>query len=152
MRYARSWHNAGFMLLDLLQKKLKSGSWQKWQNNAEYLKTEIEDKKIVLLKPLNYMNNSGAVLSGFMNYHKIKPAQILVCYDDASLDLGIIRIRKKGSAGGHNGIKDIITHIGTDEFARIKIGVGPVPEKVDCRNYVLSKVRRCGFDHFKRRH
>jgi len=138
--YARTWHNAGFLLLDLVCKNLNLSDWKSWRSVCECLTAEIKGDKVLFLKPTEFMNNSGRVLEQFMHFYKIKPSQILVCYDDVSLDLGTLRIRKKGSAGGHNGIKDIIACLGTDEFLRLKIGIGTAPCASDCRKYVLSKI------------
>lgn len=95
---------------------------------------------MLLVKPQTYMNNSGEAIRAVMDFYKIDPAeQLLVIYDDISLDTGCIRIRRKGSAGGHNGIKSIIAHTGTQEFARIKVGVGEKPAGWDLADYVLGR-------------
>ena len=99
-----------------------------------------EGMKVVLAKPQTYMNLSGESVAELVNYYKIdEEHELLVIYDDISLDVGQLRIRKKGSAGGHNGIKNIIANLGTDVFPRIKIGVGEKPKKYDLADYVLSR-------------
>ena len=99
----------------------------------------IEGMKVVLAKPQTYMNLSGESVAELVNYYKIdEEHELLVIYDDISLDVGQLRIRKKGSAGGHNGIKNIIANLGTDVFPRIKIGVGEKPKKYDLADYVLG--------------
>jgi PTH1 family peptidyl-tRNA hydrolase len=99
----------------------------------------IEGEKVVLAQPLTYMNLSGESVRELVDFYKVSPEEIIVIYDDISLEVGQLRIRKKGSAGGHNGIKSIISHLGTDEFPRIKIGVGGKPEEWDLADYVLSR-------------
>lgn len=99
----------------------------------------IEGQKVILAKPQTYMNLSGESIRGLVDYFKVDEAQeLLIIYDDISLPPGQIRIRKKGSAGGHNGMKSIIQHLGTDVFMRIKVGVGEKPKKYDLADYVLD--------------
>lgn len=99
----------------------------------------IEGQKVLLLKPQTYMNLSGNSIGEAVNFYKLDPAtEVIVIYDDIALDPGYIRVRKKGSAGGHNGIKDIITHLGTQEFQRIRVGVGEKPKDYDLAAYVLG--------------
>ena len=100
----------------------------------------IEGNKVILVKPQTYMNLSGESVKALVDYYKIdKESELLVIYDDVSLGTGQLRIRKKGSAGGHNGIKNIISHLDTDVFLRMKIGVGEKPKKYDLADYVLSR-------------
>ena len=94
---------------------------------------------MILAKPQTYMNLSGESIREIADFYKIEPENIIIIYDDISLDVGRLRIRKKGSAGGHNGIKNIIAHLGTQEFPRIKVGIGEKPEGWDLADYVLSK-------------
>lgn len=101
----------------------------------------IEGEKVVLAQPVTYMNLSGESVRELVDYYKVPPENIIVIYDDISLEVGQLRIRKKGSAGGHNGIKSIISHLGTDEFPRIKVGVGDKPKGWDLADYVLSRFR-----------
>ena len=108
-------------------------------HKAMYGKGMIAGQKVILAKPMTYMNLSGESVRELVNYYKIDPEQeLIVIYDDISLEPGQIRIRKKGSAGGHNGIKNIIANLGTDKFQRIKIGVGEKPKEWDLADYVLS--------------
>lgn len=95
--------------------------------------------RVILAKPQTYMNLSGESIREIADFYKIEPENIIIIYDDISLDVGRLRIRKKGSAGGHNGIKNIIAHLGTQEFPRIKVGIGNKPEGWDLADYVLSK-------------
>lgn len=99
----------------------------------------IEGQKVLLLKPQTYMNLSGNSIGEAVNFYKLDPAtEVIVIYDDIALEPGYIRVRKKGSAGGHNGIKDIIAHLGTQEFQRIRVGVGEKPEDYELAAYVLG--------------
>ena len=94
---------------------------------------------MLLLKPQTFKNLSGESVRAAADFYKVDPEHIIIVYDDISLDVGQLRIRKKGSAGGHNGIKNIISHLGTQEFPRIKVGVGDKPKKMDLADYVLSR-------------
>ena len=99
----------------------------------------IEGQKVLLLKPQTYMNLSGNSIGEAVNFYKLDPAtEVIVIYDDIALEPGYIRVRKKGSAGGHNGIKDIIAHLGIQEFQRIRVGVGEKPKDYDLAAYVLG--------------
>ena len=135
--YEKTRHNAGFDTIDLLAEKLGIDLTEK-KHRAYCGKGMIGTEKVLLLKPQTFMNNSGESLRDAADFYKVEPEQILVIYDDISLKPGSIRIRQKGSAGGHNGIKSILAHIGTQEFARIKIGVGAKPEGWDLADYVLG--------------
>lgn len=99
----------------------------------------IEGEKVVLVQPQTYMNLSGEAVRELKDFYKVDNSEIIIIYDDISLDVGQIRIRTKGSAGGHNGIKSIINHLGSDEFPRIKIGVGDKPKGWDLADYVLGR-------------
>jgi PTH1 family peptidyl-tRNA hydrolase len=108
--------------------------------NAMYGKGIIGGEKVILMKPLSYMNLSGGPIRDMVNYFKIDPeTELIVVYDDIDLDPGALRIRKQGSAGGHNGIKDIIQQLGTQKFLRIKVGVGGKPKGWDLADYVLGR-------------
>jgi PTH1 family peptidyl-tRNA hydrolase len=99
----------------------------------------IDGEKVILAKPQTFMNLSGESLRELTDYYKVSPEDVIVIYDDISLDVGQLRIREKGSAGGHNGIKSIIAHLGTQEFPRIKVGVGEKPKGWDLADYVLGR-------------
>ena len=136
-QYEGTRHNMGFDTIDYLIEKYRiPQSGVKF--NAMYGKGIIGGEKVILMKPLSYMNLSGSPVREMANYFKIDPeTEMIVIYDDIDLDPGQLRIRKQGSAGGHNGIKSIINHMGTDVFTRIKIGVGA--PKGDLVNHVLGK-------------
>ena len=138
-QYEATRHNMGFDTIDCLVEKYnvpQSGV----KFNAMYGKTVMGGEKVILMKPLSFMNLSGGPVRDMANFFKIDPEkELIVIYDDIDLNPGQIRIRKQGSAGGHNGIKDIIRQLGTDKFLRIKIGVGSKPAGWDLADYVLGR-------------
>lgn len=137
-QYEGTRHNAGFDVIDVIAEKYNISVDGK-KNRAYIGKGMIEGQKVILAKPQTYMNLSGESIRGLVDYFKVDEEQeLLIIYDDISLPPGQIRIRKKGSAGGHNGMKSIIQHLGTDVFMRIKIGVGEKTKKYDLADYVLS--------------
>ena len=137
-QYENTRHNVGFDAIDVLVDEYRIPSSGK-QHKAMYGKGMIEGQQVILAKPLTYMNLSGEAVRAMVDYYKIDPeTELLVIFDDISLAPGNIRIRKKGSAGGHNGIKSIITHLGTQNFQRIKVGVGEKPKNWDLADYVLG--------------
>ena len=139
LQYEGTRHNAGFDVIDTLSGKYNI-SVDGRKNRALIGKGIIEGKKVILAKPQTYMNLSGESLGGLVDYYKVdEESEFLVVYDDISLDVGQLRIRKKGSAGGHNGMKNIISNLGTEVFPRIKVGVGEKPKKYDLADYVLSR-------------
>jgi len=139
--YRNTRHNAGFMVVDGLASAC-GVYFNAWQGDlAEYAKTEMSGKTVYLFKPLTYMNLSGRAVSSFSNFYKIPPSQILIIFDDISLPLGSVRLRRSGSAGGQNGMKNIIELAGTQDIARLRIGTGPVPPHFDLKDFVLSKFK-----------
>ncbi|MCI8455195.1 MAG: aminoacyl-tRNA hydrolase [Lachnospiraceae bacterium] len=137
--YENTRHNVGFMALDALADKLGADISER-KHKALCGRAVIGKEKVILLKPQTYMNVSGESLRAAAEYYKLSPKQVVVIYDDISLEPGQLRIRARGSAGGHNGIKSIIAHLGTQEFPRIKIGVGAKPPQMDLADYVLSRL------------
>jgi PTH1 family peptidyl-tRNA hydrolase len=136
--YENTRHNIGFMAIDYLADKYGI-SLLECKHKALLGKGIINGNKVILVKPLTYMNLSGEAIRSVIDYYKIdETEELVVIYDDISLDVGQLRIRKKGSAGGHNGIKNIIAHLGHDTFKRIKIGVGEKPKGYDLVDYVLG--------------
>ncbi len=130
-------HNIGFMSIDYyLHKNNLILTNNKF--NGEFLKTSINDNDVIFAKPLTYMNLSGNFIRDIINFYKIDINNILVIYDDMNLDVCKLRLRNKGSAGGHNGIKSIINNLGTDEFKRLKIGIGK-PKHNNIIDYVIGK-------------
>lgn len=137
--YEHTRHNAGFDAIDCLADKYRiSFDMKKFKGLCGT--GVIEGQKVLLLKPQTYMNLSGESIREACTFYKIDPEEeLIVLYDDISLPPGQLRIRKKGSAGGHNGIKNIIAQLGTQVFKRIKIGVGEKPAEYDLVNYVLGR-------------
>ena len=141
-KYEGTKHNVGFDTIDYLVDEYNIPS-SGLGHKAMYGKGLLAGQKVLLAKPMTYMNLSGESVRELVNYYKIDPEQeLIVVYDDISLEPGQIRFRKKGSAGGHNGIKNIIANLGTDKFQRIKIGVGEKPKEWDLADYVLSPFSR----------
>lgn len=136
--YENTRHNVGFMLIDALAAKYGISVSEK-KHKAIIGKGVIDGQKVILAKPQTYMNLSGESLREIVDYYHLDPEEeVIVISDDISLDSGQIRIRKKGSAGGHNGLKNIILHLGTEGFSRIKMGVGEKPKQFDLKDWVLG--------------
>ena len=125
--YAKTKHNVGFMFVDALAEKLGVTEW-KDKFDAKVGEGRIGTEKVLLVKPQTYMNDSGRAVGPVMNFYKLTPEDLIVAHDDMDIPAGTIRIRKKGSAGGHNGIKSILAHVGDEHFSRVRIGIGrPLP-------------------------
>ncbi len=136
--YEGTRHNVGFDVIDALADKYNISVTER-EKRAFCGKGIIEGQKVILVKPQTYMNLSGESVRGLLDYYKVDTeTELLVIFDDISLDVGQLRIRKKGSAGGHNGIKNIIQHLGSNVFQRIKVGVGEKPKEYDLADYVLG--------------
>ena len=137
--YEGTRHNVGFQVIDKIAEKYNIAVDAK-KGRAYVGKGIIEGQKVLLVKPQTYMNLSGESIRELVDYFKVdSKEELLVIYDDISLNPGQIRIRKKGSAGGHNGIKNIIANLGSSVFPRIKVGVGEKPKGYDLADYVLGK-------------
>ena len=140
LQYEKTRHNAGFMAADRLAQK-HGAQFNKHKFDAVYADFKIGDNRILLAKPQTYMNNSGSSVTAIMNFYKIPADRLIVMFDDITLDVGKLRLRRKGSHGGHNGIKDIIELTGTDGIMRIKIGVGERENRdYDLKDWVLGKI------------
>lgn len=132
-------HNAGFLTLDHIASELDT-EINNLKNNALVADVVINNHRCLLVKPQTFMNNSGTAVRDIAKFYKIPPEKIIVIFDDISLPCGKLRIRRKGTDGGHNGIKSIIYHLNSDQFPRIKIGVGSKPNpEYDLADWVLSK-------------
>lgn len=132
-KYCFNRHNVGFMVADKMA--IDEGFDFKLENKLKCYLAKYKD--FIIIKPTTYMNLSGEALSLVMNYYKIKPEDVLIVYDDLAIDLGTLRFKGNGSDGGHNGIKSIIQHLGTNKFARLKVGIGPQPP-IPSENFVLG--------------
>lgn len=136
--YAGTRHNVGFDVIDTIAEKYNISVTER-KHRAFCGKGIIAGQKVILVKPQTYMNLSGESVRSVLDFYKVDvETELLVIFDDVSLDVGQLRIRKKGSAGGHNGIKNIIQHVGTNVFQRIKVGVGEKPKDYDLADYVLG--------------
>lgn len=135
--YEGTRHNCGFSALESLCRKLNAGP-EKHKFKGVYREASVDGSKIILLKPYTYMNNSGESISEAMNWYKIKENRLIVIYDDTDIGLGEIRVRPKGSAGSHNGMKSVLQYTDSDEFVRIRVGIGKRPEKFDMVDFVLG--------------
>lgn len=136
-KYAHTRHNCGFDVMDIIAEKLNI-KVTRARFDALTAEAEVFGKRILFMKPQLYMNRSGESIRQAANFYKIPADHIIVIFDDVSLEPGKLRVKRKGSAGGHNGIKDIIANIGTDSFPRIKVGVGSPPVDGDMINWVLG--------------
>lgn len=144
--YKNTRHNVGFMVLD---------NWMNYHNykfdkkkfNGEYSLIKYQNEDVIVLKPLSFMNLSGTVVLSFVNYFKINIDDILIVYDDKDIELGSVKLKKSGSCGGHNGIRNIIDNLKTDKFKRLKVGLSK--NNTDMVSFVLgqfSNVEKCKFD------
>lgn len=136
--YENTHHNVGFMAIDMVAKSNNLEFKLEKKINAFVAEYILNGEKHLLIKPTTYMNNSGIAIRQVMDYYKKDISELLVIYDDLDLPLGNIRIRKNGSAGGHNGVKSIIAHLGTQNFNRVRVGIKKEKE-VDTIDYVLSR-------------
>lgn len=148
-KYRDTRHNAGFMAADAMEKKL-GVSINKLRFKALTAQATLGGEKVLLLKPQTYMNLSGESVSPAAAFYKVPPEHIIVVSDEVSLPIGKLRIRKSGSAGGHNGLKNIITMLGTDAFPRIRMGVGAPPHAdYDMADWVLSSFKNQDADDMR---
>lgn len=147
-KYIWTRHNVGFMVVDkwAINQNIKFKENKKLQCNITKFKRGEED--IILIKPTTYMNLSGSAVSAVMSYYKIAVEDLLVVFDDLSIELGKIRFRPNGSDGGHNGIKSIIKSLNTSEFARLKIGIGPQPP-IPAEEFVLQNFYKYQLENLK---
>lgn len=136
--YENTRHNIGFDVIDALAKKWDAPLTNS-KFNGMYATVHRPEGKVLLVKPLTYMNLSGECVGPLMDYFDIDVEDLIVIYDDLDLETGKLRLRQKGSAGGHNGIKSLIHHLGTQEFNRIRVGVNRPPTGMKVADYVLSK-------------
>jgi len=145
-KYRGTRHNVGFEMIDKLcydfNIKLKNNR----RLSAYVGECEIKQKHVLLVQPTTYMNLSGTSVKAILNYYKLTPTELIVVYDDVALQLGDIRIREKGSAGGQKGMVDIIAKLSIDEFPRVRIGINPKPEGWDLADYVLSRFKKSEWD------
>ena len=137
-KYERTRHNVGFDTIDYLAALYRINNFNS-KHKSLMAEGIIQGQKALLVKPQTYMNNSGEAIRQIMDYYKVPYENLVVIYDDVDLDVGHIRIRAKGGAGTHNGMRSIISHTKTENFPRIRIGIGKAPERMDLADYVLSR-------------
>lgn len=137
--YERTRHNLGFMVVDALARRWAAGAasdkfaGRLWQ-------ATVAERKVMLLEPMTFMNRSGDAVGPMMRFYKVEPDQVLVVLDDLALPPGVIRLRTGGSAGGHNGLTDVIRVTGTQQVPRLRIGIGSAPPRMDPADYVLGRM------------
>lgn len=140
-QYTNNRHNIGFQTVELFAQRHKL-ELSKFQMQARlgdgWVQRASQRQKVLLVKPLTYMNNSGQAVGQLVRYYKVTPADLIVIHDDLDLEFGKLRVRASGSSGGQNGIKSIIDHLGSQDFARIRVGIGRPPGRMDPAAYVLQ--------------
>lgn len=145
LRYAKTRHNLGFWVIDELSRK-----WQipltKHKFQAKYGEGFMSGEKVILVQPQTFMNRSGESVRGFMDFYQLELEDLLVIYDDLALQPGVLRVKGSGSAGGHNGLANIIQHLKTNEFPRMRLGIGQTPSVLTAADYVLQVI---GADELK---
>lgn len=150
--YEKTRHNIGFLSIDYIAEKL-GVRIDRAKFHALTAEAKIGEARVLLMKPQTYMNNSGVAISEAASFYKITPERVLILHDEISFDPGMVRIRRKGSAGGHNGLKSIIAHLSSEEFPRIKIGVGKKPSpEYDLADFVLGRFSKDDLDLIEKRY
>ena len=137
-KYENTRHNVGFMVLDLLAKKLDASFSFQSDLQADVTELNVDGTKVILAKPMTFMNLSGEAASKLASKYKVETGDIWTVYDDVDLDFSVLRVRDGGSAGGHNGVKSLIQHL-DENFIRFRVGIGATPEKMALEDWVLSK-------------
>lgn len=135
--YVATKHNVGFMLVDALAKQIGTENW-KTKQDALVAEAHIGAEKVLLVKPLTYMNDSGRAIGPLLSWYKMPPEDLVVLHDDMDIPVGAVRLRKKGSAGGHNGMKSILYHVQEENFPRVRVGIGRPPQGWTVIRHVLS--------------
>lgn len=137
-KYKLTRHNVGFEIIDLFCREISAGEARR-QNSSLVVEGWLGTEDLILAKPKTFMNSSGAAVASLASEYGIPPENLYVIYDDLNLDLGIIRIRRGGSAGGHKGVKSIIDSLGSQSFPRLRVGIGQPPGRMEAIEYVLSR-------------
>lgn len=150
-KYERTRHNAGFIAIDGVAERL-SAKIDRVKFHSRVCEAALDGKRVLLMKPETFMNNSGLAIREAAAFYKIPAERVVVLHDEISFSAGVIRIRRKGSSGGHNGLKSIIEQLSSDEFPRIKIGVGQKPHpEYDLVDWVLGRIPGDDFEHIQAR-
>ena len=137
--YARTRHNAGFLVVEEMAQRVKAGWNFEKKFSALVAKAERDGRKVLFAKPQTFMNLSGGAVSALLNFYQVPLAHLLVVVDDADLPFGEIRLKPKGSSGGHHGLESIEQHVGSREFARLKVGIGRKDGRREITGHVLGK-------------
>jgi peptidyl-tRNA hydrolase, PTH1 family len=137
LKYRRTRHNLGFMVVDALAEQ-REARWRRGRLKCLQAEAQLGKEQVLLVKPLTYMNLSGEAVGGVVRYYQCPLEDLLVVFDEVQLELGRLRLRPNGSAGGHNGMESVITHLGSEEFPRLRLGVGAPPEWMYMMSYVLG--------------
>ncbi|MDD4836705.1 MAG: aminoacyl-tRNA hydrolase [Dethiosulfovibrio sp.] len=141
IRYVQTRHNVGWMTIDGLVDRFSLKAPQERFHSHLWGPVMVEGERAFFMKPLTFMNLSGEAVREFLRYHPVDPSDILVIFDEVALGTGAIRLRSKGSAGGHNGMKSVIACVGSSDIPRLRIGIGPRPEVVPMVDFVLGRFR-----------
>ena len=137
-QYVNTRHNIGFKFINALIKESCIDVSKKASLKSHVYRPQFHDQRVVAIKPQTYMNLSGEAVVAVMNFYNIGPSEICIMTDDLDVPFGKIRVRAKGGAGTHNGMKSVIQHVGTQEFIRVRLGIGPKPECLDSKDFVLQ--------------
>lgn len=136
-KYEQTRHNIGFWVIDRISER-HNVPLRKRKFDSEFARGRIRQHDIILLKPQTMMNNSGQAVDAVARFYDFDPSDLLIIYDDIALELGVLRLRRGGSAGGHRGMQNIIDRVGTPDIPRLRLGIASPPERMDARDYVLS--------------
>jgi len=143
-QYEQTRHNAGFVFLDYLASAVACGWMASGQFQGELANCSIAGNKLILLKPMTFMNRSGLSVGSLLRYYKIKPEEMLVVHDELELPEGVVKMKRDGGHAGHNGLRDIIAHIDSRDFYRLRVGIGRPAMGSNVADYVLSRPSREG--------
>lgn len=144
-QYAETRHNVGFLVVDRLAERHQVGVTRR-RHRALYGRGKVGGEDCLLVKPQTFMNDSGDAVMRVLLYYRLHPSDVLLIYDDLNLDLGVMRLRRGGSDGGHKGVRSVIHYLDTDQVARLRLGIGRPPEGANAINYVLSPFARSEMD------
>lgn len=147
-RYAETRHNVGFLVVDLLAERHQVAVTRD-RHRALFGRGKVAGEDALLVKPQTFMNDSGDAVGRVVMYYRLQPADVLLIYDDINLDLGVMRLRRGGSDGGHKGVRSVIHYLDTDQVPRLRLGVGHPPQGSDAINYVLSPFARSEMDRVR---
>lgn len=147
-RYVRTRHNAGFLAIDLLGENLGASYW-KDEAGARTASVRVGDDDVVLAQPQTFMNLSGTSVRKLVANYGVSVRDVIVVHDDVDIPEGVIRAKADGGHGGHNGLRSLIEHLGSNEFARVRVGVGRPPGRMDCADYVLEPLSKAAWERME---